>query len=71
MIENISLPLDNEAYKVYECYFCDISIYEGEKCYFIDNLIYCEDCINNHFKIMVEKPGMASYLGNLEYHDIK
>lgn len=64
-------PPDNEATKVYECYFCDSSIYEGEECYSIDNLIYCGDCIDKHFKIMAEKPDIASYLADLEYHDIK
>lgn len=64
-------PPDNQATKVYECYFCDIPIYEGEDCYSIDNLIYCEDCIDKHFKIMAEKPDIAGYLADLEYHDIK
>ena len=64
-------PPDDEATKVYECYFCDDQIYEGEECYSIDNLIYCEDCIDKHFKIMAEKPDIAGYLADLEYHDIK
>lgn len=64
-------PPDNQATKVYECYFCDSPIYEGEECYFIDNLIYCGDCVDKHFKIMAEKPDIAGYLADLEYHDIK
>lgn len=65
------IPPDNEATKVYECYFCDNPIYEGEECYSIDNLIYCGDCIDKHFKIMAEKLDIASYLTDLEYHNIK
>lgn len=68
--EYLTLP-DGEVAKVYECYFCDSSIYEGEECYSIDNLIYCEDCIDKHFKIMAEKPDIAGYLEDLEYYDIK
>lgn len=49
-------PPDNEARKIYECYFCDEAIYEGGDCYEIDSLIYCEDCINTHFKIIAEEP---------------
>lgn len=64
-------PPDDEATKVYECYFCDDPIYEREECYSIDNLIYCEDCIDKHFKIMAEKPDISGYLADLEYHDIK
>ena len=65
------IPLDKEDTKVYECYFCDNPIYEGEECYAIDNLIYCGDCIDKHFKIMAEKPDISSYWADLEYHDIK
>ena len=64
-------PPDNEADKVYECYFCDSAIYEGDDCYEIDNLIYCEDCINKHFKIIAEKPAIEGHLADLEYHDTK
>ena len=42
-------PPDNEAVKIYECYFCDSPIYEGDDCFEIDNLIYCEDCIRWYF----------------------
>ena len=45
-------PPDNEAEKIYECYFCDNAIYDCKDCYQIDNLIYCENCINKHFKII-------------------
>ena len=64
-------PPNNEAIKIYECYICDNPIYEGEDCYEIDNLIYCEDCVNQHFKIMAEKLDSDGYLADLEYHDIK
>ncbi len=37
----------------------------------IDNLIYCEDCINKPLKIIAEKPDIQGYLAGLEYRDIK
>ena len=55
------IPHNNEANKGYEC----------ENCYEIDNLIYCRDCIEKHFKIIAEKPDIASYLADLEQHDTK
>ena len=64
-------PPDNEAIKVYKCHFCSEPIYEGESCYEIDNLIYCEGCMDNHFKIIAESPDIEGYLADLEYHDIK
>lgn len=63
-------PPDNEAVKIHECYFCNKSIYEGEDCYEIDNLIYCENCIDKHFKIMAEKPDIEGDLADLEYHEL-
>ncbi len=64
-------PQDSEATKIYECYICDSPIYQGEDCYCIDGIIYCEDCIDKHFKIMAEKTDIEAYLADLEYHDIK
>ena len=64
-------PPDNEAIKVYECYLCDAPIYEGENCYEIDNLIYCEECIDKHFKMIAEKADISADLADLECHDIK
>lgn len=62
-------PPDDESVKIYECYFCNTEIFEGDECFSIDNFIYCEDCINKHFKITAEKADISGDLADLEYHD--
>lgn len=45
-------PPNNEAKAVYECYYCQGTIYAGEECYKVEKEIYCEDCMENEFKII-------------------
>ncbi len=65
------MPPDNEAVKVYDCDLCGGEIFEGDDCFNIDGLIYCEECIDRHFKIIAENPDMEGYLADLEFHDIR
>lgn len=62
-------PPDNSAKAVYECYFCDNRIYDGEEYYCLDGFNCCEDCIDKHFKFTAELPDYEAEMADLEIHD--
>lgn len=39
-----------------KCEKCKCNLYVGDECYYIDNEYYCEDCIEDKFKVVLEKP---------------
>lgn len=55
--------LDKEIAEYYKdpdiiekCTKCKCNLYVGEECYYIDSEYYCEDCIEDTFKVVLEKP---------------
>lgn len=68
--------LDKEIAEYYKdpdiiekCTKCKCNLYVGEECYYIDNEYYCEDCIEDTFKVVLEKPDIEGYLADLEHDD--
>lgn len=63
-------PPGNEAKKVFTCFFCDEDIYEGDEYYCFDGADVCENCLEDYFKCIAERPDFDDDQADFEHDNL-